>query len=265
MAVSWVRKVRHVQDLAPWKRHVFWKGIRTDEELDRRWDEYEEKQCAFFERLAPFVDRAHRPYFVSLMYDSFILRIKHSGGKLTLTMNSLSAEHFAKDMDDLFETAFYAVPWTVHLVAHNVTAFRIVKEDYNGQLRTKQVPVSLLRGREVNDPQHPRPYYVRDFGRRMGNRLEWVVEMDDETWRLVDCGRLTARDDTRMAVTQRFGPTIRQVYDELLGFRRSPLPLPHRGLRGHDNRDYVVARVKSLGLTQEDVAVEICEQQRVRG
>ena len=233
--------------------------------MDRLWDEYQEKQWAFFERLAPFVERAHRPYFVSLMYDSFILRLRHSGGKLTLTMNSLSAEHFAKDMDALFGTTFYTAPWIVHLVAHNVTAFRMVKEDYYGRLRTKQVPVSVISGREVNDPQHPRPYYVRDFGRQMGDRLEWVVEMDDDTWLLVDCGRLTAREETRLAVTQRFGPTISQVYDELLGFRRSPLPLPHRGLRGHDNRGYVVARVKSLGLTLEDVAEEIWEQRRVRG
>ncbi len=258
---SWVHKVRHIQDVAPWKRHVFWNGLKASDDVGRLWDDIEEREERFLKELPPFVERAHRPYFRSFLYDSYMLRVRRAGGKLTFTMNSLATEHFASNLDEMFGTSFYGAPWIVHLVAHDVAAFRMVQEDYYGRIRTMKIPPVLHRGNLTDYDPQTQPYYIRDFGRRLKGRIEWVVAMDRDTWFLVDCGRLTARDETRRAVTHRFGPTIRQIYDEVMGFRPSPLPVPNRS-RGFYS-DYIVDRVKSLGLTLDDVAEEIWQRKGV--
>lgn len=183
------------------------------------------------------------------------------GDKLILSVSGFNPACFARGVDALFGTQANAQPWPVHLVAHGVSDFRFVSSDALGVLRTLPFPKQAAR----ND-------FDVDWGWREADRIAWVfilrsTEFDaEERYGLVDCARLTARDESRHRIADVYGPTLGRMFEEMLGLRKTPVPLlEHQGFWVEGPERYVRARAKTLGLSVEQIAEEIWERKRVRG
>ncbi len=255
--MSWVRKVRHIQDVAPWlqpePRH------KSEDEQLRIYDRNLQKAFPVLGK-AP-VARDHRPYFGSTMRDSWAMTLERKPTKLILTLNGFNPWCFARGVDELFGTQRGDQPWPVHLVAHGVTDFRLVRHDPVGKLRTVPIPQSVALDE-----------FGVDWGWREADRIAWVfilrsTEFDaEERYGLVDCARLTARDESRHRIADVYGPTLGRMFEEMLGLRKTPVPLlEHQGFWVEGPERYVRARAKTLGLSLEQIAEEIWERKRVRG
>lgn len=174
---------------------------------------------------------------------------------MTLSVSGFNPRCFAENVDRLFGTEWANCSWPVHLVAHDVEAFRVVTCAAGGQLKTVLHPERGAAGR-----------FGTDFGWQIGGRVAWVWSGYEMGWGLVDCARLTARDESRHRIADVYGPTLGRMFEEMLGLRKTPVPLlEHRGFWVEDPERYVRARAKTLGLSLEQIAEEIWERKRVRG
>ena len=245
MAVSWVRKVRHIQDVAPWLQPE--PKHKSEDEHMRVYDRNLRKTFAALGPV-PLVSRDHRPYFGSTMHDSRAMRLDVRGTKLTLTLDGFDPGCFARGMDQLFGTKDADQPWPVHLVAHGVHDFRMITRDALGNIKTILRPEQLTGDFDV------------DWGWQEGNRICWVFMLFECGIGLVDCDRLTARDESRKRIAHVYGPTLGRMFDEMLHLRRSPIPMTeYRGFWVEGPQRYVQLRAKSLGITLDDIAREIGE------
>lgn len=260
---SWVHKVRHIQDVAPWLQPL--PRFGHERAVLRRIDERNDAKFLAMLRQEPtYVEKAHRLYFQSFCHDSYALDMRKRGGKLVISLNSDKTIQFAWHIDQMFATSFQDGPWPIHLVSHDVADFRIVNLDRQGRLRSVPLPANLpFREQAEIRPWHPE--YVHDFGWKVGQRIAWVVELWHLGWLLVDCGRLTARDDARLRIAQVYGPTIGGIYDELLGRRRCPVPLPNPDHHWRCIDKFLEQRFATLDVSLEQIAEEIWERKRVRG
>jgi hypothetical protein len=245
MAVSWVRKVRHIQDVAPWLQPL--PKHKSEEEQMRIDDRNFEKSLPALGRY-PFISRDHRPYFGSRMHDSGAMRLDVRGTKLTLTLDGFNPGCFARGMDQLFGTKDADQPWPVHLVAHGVHDFRMINRDAQGKVVTIPLPKGLDDCFNI------------DWAWQEGYRICWVFMLFECGIGLVDCDRLTARDESRKRIAHVYGPTLGRMFDEMLQLRRSPIPMTeYMGFWVEGPQRYVQLRAKSLGITLDDIAREIAE------
>ena len=255
-----MRKVRRVEDVAPWLQPL----PSFSHDFSRRCDRNDAKLEEVLNQEPTYVEKAHRVYFRSFCYLGKPLGIRKRGRKLVISLDSERVMNFAWHIDEIFGTSFQHGPWPIHLVAHDVADFRVVDSDRQGRLRS--VPLSsilLPREQMLRGPNHLR--YLRDYGWKFGHRIAWVVEYLMQGWVLVDCGRLTARDDARLRIAQVYGPTIGGIYDELLGRRRCPVPLPNPDHHWRCIDKFLEQRFATLDVSLEQIAEEIWERKRVRG
>jgi hypothetical protein len=197
------------------------------EKWDRIWDRSEAKRRAFYANPPLYVDRQHRRYFHGFLHDSPLLGLKKQGQKLVLSFQIDLALGFAEKMDNLLGMDAAEGPWPVHVVAHGTEDFRLVDHDVAGRLHTVTLPAPYSDGkippvalapRLVNYSYGPGsqwfapPALIHDFGRRVADRVEWLVYLSWVGWGLVDCARLTARDESRPRIAQTYGPTIGLCY-----------------------------------------------------
>lgn len=255
-----MRKVRHIQDVAPWLQPL----PRFGPDFEQKFERNDAKFLAMLRQEPTYVEKAHRVYFKSFCHDSYALDMHKRGSKLVISLNSSTTIEFAWHIDEIFGTSFQHGPWPIHLVAHDVADFRIVNLDRQGRLRSVPLPTSLpFREQAEIRPSHPE--YLRDFGWKVGNRVAWVAEFWWLGWVLVDCGRLTARDDARLRIAQVYGPTIGGIYDELLGRRRCTVQLPNPDPHWCCIDKLLEQRFAALDVSLEQIAEEIWERKRVRG
>ncbi len=254
--MSWVRKVRHIQDVAPWLQPL----PSHSGELDRIDDRNDAKLLAKLGEEATYVEKAHRLYFRNFCHDSDVLAIEKRPQKLIISLNSIRTIDFAWHIDQIFGTSYCHGPWRIHLVSHDVADFRIVDHDHQGRIRPVPLPPVLPFHQQADKrPYHPE--YLRDFGWKIGDRVAWVVEMFWLGWALVDCGRLTARDEARIQIGRVYGPTISGIYEEILGRRPCPVPLPDRHWMDIDG--FLRRRMSVLDVSLDQIAEEIWQCKRV--
>ncbi len=185
--VSWVRKVRHAQDLA-WWAHPVAEQIshpRWDEVVDRASDEWQTWRAT-----CPVpTGKRHQAYFGSKITSAPLLGIHSRPGKWLIEIEPMAMTEFAE-----LEAERMGVPppqraLSVTLVAHGVREARVVTATREGRLRGAQLP-SLFTGWRMQ----------AEWAWREAERIAWVVELRDFgsedfcAYLLLDCERLTARD-----------------------------------------------------------------------
>ena len=196
--VSWVRKVRHVQDLAWWAHPVAEQisNPRWDEVVDRASDEWQAWKAS-----RPVLTRGrYKPYFGGKITSARLFGIQAKPGKWLIQVEPLAMIEVAEQEATRLGVALPEHPLSVTLVAHGVREARVVTATREGRLRGAQLP-SLFTGWRMQ----------AEWAWREAERIAWVVELRDFgsedfcAYLLLDCERLTARDHVLVWVGRELG------------------------------------------------------------
>lgn len=196
--VSWVRKVKHAQDLGWWEHPVAGQMLhpRWEEVVDRASDEFQTWRAT----RPVLTSKRHQPYFGSKITSAPLLGIRSRPGKWMIEIEPMAMTEFAELEAERLGVPPPQRPVSVILVAHGVRESRVAAATREGRLRGAQLP-SLFTGWRMQ----------AEWAWREEARIAWVVELHDMrledfcVFLLLDCERLTARDQVMIWIRRELG------------------------------------------------------------
>jgi len=175
------------------------------------------------------------------MHDSWLTAVERLGHELRLTLNSIDADDFAREVHRLLGQEHASGEFPVDLVCHGVEYVSAVKEIKGGGLKW------------VDWEKFTSGEFLYDWFFEQDSHVQWIAQLwvpnrdtnkrPDNAYLLVDCASVSAVDRRRPAIVRTFGERYGNCWDGLMEISRQRNAFDTNFLR-----DYVTAYVQDDSL-----------------